>query len=125
MDRELTVKQSLFVEEYIRDFNGVRAAMRAGYNGGYKVCEAVARENLAKPRIKAAVEKAKAARSRRCRVSGDQVVDELLRIAMDESAKHASRISALKEISRMCGLGEGDDDLGDALKRVAEALKET
>ena len=124
MARQLTLLQSRFVEEYIRDFNGVRAAMRAGYKGGYEGCAVASQRALQNAAILDAVEKAKAARSKRCRVSGDQVVDELVRIALDEDALHSARISALKEVRSMCGLGERqDDDLGAALAKVAEALK--
>ena len=124
MARELTLLQSRFVAEYIRDFNGVQAATRAGYSGNYQVRCQAARDNLRLPEIQKAVEEAKAERSKRCKVTGDQVVGELMGIAMDPKAQRGVRISALKEVSRMCGLGERqDDDLGAALAKVAEALK--
>lgn len=47
----LTGKQTAFIEEYFKDFNGVKAAERAGYNGGYFTLAAIASENLKKPKI--------------------------------------------------------------------------
>ena len=124
MARELTLLQSRFVAEYIRDFNGVQAATRAGYTGNYMVRKEAARDCLQIPAIKKAIEEAKAERSKRCKVTADQMVGELLSIAMDPKAKHRDRMGAIDRICRMCGLGErNDDDLGAALQRVAEALK--
>lgn len=48
---ELTGKQTAFIEEYFKDFNGVKAAERAGYSGGYFTLAAMASENLKKPKI--------------------------------------------------------------------------
>lgn len=48
---DLTNKQRAFIEEYLADFNGTRAAQRAGYKGNDVTLSAVASENLRKPRI--------------------------------------------------------------------------
>lgn len=48
---KLTGKQTAFIEEYFKDFNGVKAAERAGYSGGYFTLAAMASENLKKPKI--------------------------------------------------------------------------
>ena len=47
----LTNKQLAFIEEYFVDFNGTRAAKRAGYKGNDNVLATVASENLRKPKI--------------------------------------------------------------------------
>ena len=54
----LTVKQSRFVTEYIKDGNGSRAAKEAGYNAKPEVLPVIASENLNKPNIREAIEEA-------------------------------------------------------------------
>lgn len=76
---KLTEKQRRFVDEYLIDLNATRAAIRAGY----KVDNArqTATENLAKPYIAEAIEKAIAERSRRTGINQDRVIQELAKIA--------------------------------------------
>lgn len=76
---KLTAKQKRFVEEYLIDLNATQAVIRAGY----KVDNArqTATENLAKPYIAEAIEKALAERSRRTGINQDRVVQELAKIA--------------------------------------------
>ncbi|MDW7774670.1 MAG: terminase small subunit [Desulfobulbaceae bacterium] len=50
----LTVKQQRFVDLY--DGNGVQAARAAGYKGNDNTLAVVAKENLRKPHLKAAIE---------------------------------------------------------------------
>lgn len=79
MAKKLTEKQKRFVEEYLIDLNATQAAIRAGY----KVDSArdVGCENLTKPNIAEAIEKALAERSRRTGINQDRVVQELAKIA--------------------------------------------
>lgn len=76
----MTEKQKRFVDEYLIDLNATQAAIRAGY----KVDNArqTASENLAKPYISKAIERALAERSRRTGVNQDRVVLELAKIAL-------------------------------------------
>ena len=76
---KLTEKQQRFVDEYLIDLNATQAAIRAGY----KVDNAYATgsENLRKPQIVEAIEKALAERSRRTGINQDRVVQELAKIA--------------------------------------------
>jgi phage terminase small subunit len=66
----LTGKQKAFVNEYLKDFNGVQAASRAGYDSEYATLAVIASENLRKPKIREAIEKRLAA--------GTMETDELL-----------------------------------------------
>ena len=75
----MTKKQKRFVEEYLIDLNATQAAIRAGYSPSS--ANAIGTENLAKPCISAAVNKALAERSRRTGINADRVVKELARIA--------------------------------------------
>jgi phage terminase small subunit len=54
---KLTMKEALFIQEYLVDFNGTAAAIRAGYS--VKSAAVIAYENLRKPHIRIAVDEAK------------------------------------------------------------------
>lgn len=75
----LTKKQRLFVEEYLIDLNATQAAIRAGYSP--KTAKDIGCENLAKPNIKAEIDKEMAERSRRTGVNADRVIQELAKLA--------------------------------------------
>lgn len=76
----LTKKQKLFVEEYLIDLNATQAAIRAGYSPD--TARDIGCENLAKPNIRAEIDKALAERSRRTGINQDRVLMELARIAL-------------------------------------------
>lgn len=75
----LTPKQKVFIEEYLIDLNATQAAIRAGYSP--KTAEAIGCENLTKPNIQTAIDKAMAERSRRTGINQDRVLIELAKIA--------------------------------------------
>ena len=52
---QLTGLQRAFIDEWFKDFNGVKAAERAGYQGDYSTLGSVASENLKKPKIRAEI----------------------------------------------------------------------
>ena len=52
---ELTWKQKAFIDEYMKDFNGGAAAVRAGYSEDSAY--SIASENLKKPEIKAELQR--------------------------------------------------------------------
>jgi len=76
---KLTSKQKRFVEEYLIDLNATQAAIRAGYST--QTAKEIGCENLTKPNIQAAIDKAMAERSKRTGVNADRVVIELAKIA--------------------------------------------
>ena len=75
----MTEKQKRFVEEYLIDLNATQAAIRAGYSP--LTARDIGCENLTKPNIQEAIDKAIAERSRRTGVNADRVVRELAKIA--------------------------------------------
>lgn len=75
----LTKKQQRFVEEYLIDLNAAQAAIRAGYSP--TSARQIADENMSKPDIKNAIEKALAERSKRTGVNADRIILELAKIA--------------------------------------------
>ena len=52
---KLRIKQRVFIEEYLRDFNASRAALAAGYSEAS--AHSIGSENLQKPEIKAEIER--------------------------------------------------------------------
>lgn len=76
----MTKKQQRFVEEYLIDLNATQAAIRAGYSPA--TAGSMGEENLKKPEISNAVERARAERSRRTGINQDRVILELAKIAL-------------------------------------------
>jgi phage terminase small subunit len=74
----VTDKQTLFVAEFLVDFNATQAAIRAGYSA--KTARSIASENLSKPDISRAIAEAVEARSQRCKVDADYVTQNLTEI---------------------------------------------
>lgn len=75
----MTKKQKRFVEEYLIDLNATQAAIRAGYS--VQTAYSIGDENLRKPEIKLAVDRAMALRSKRTGINQDRVLRELAKIA--------------------------------------------
>jgi phage terminase small subunit len=75
----VTLKQARFVEEYLLDLNGKQAAIRAGYSA--TTGEVQASRLLRNAKVRAALEAAMQARSRRTQITADGVVTELAKLA--------------------------------------------
>lgn len=75
----LTKKQKLFVEEYLIDLNATQAAIRAGYSP--QTAQQTGSENLSKPVIKGAIDRALAERSKRTGINADRVLTEIAKLA--------------------------------------------
>ena len=73
-------------EEYLIDLNAAQAAIRAGYSA--KTARVIGHENLTRPDIAAAIEKAMAERAERTGLTADWVVDELRKIAFANMADY-------------------------------------
>ena len=76
---KLTPKQEVFVNEYLVDLNATQAAIRAGYS--VRNAGKIGPELLGKTRVKAAIDKAMAERSRRTGINQDRVLRELAKVA--------------------------------------------
>jgi phage terminase small subunit len=79
--RPLTAKQVRFVEEYSKDMNATRAALRAGYSEKSK---GHGSRFLRDPRIRAAVDARFTERRARHEVTVDKVIQELAAIAFGD-----------------------------------------
>lgn len=96
----LTDKQRTFVEEYLVDLNGTQAAIRAGYSPDS--ARSIASENLTKPNIAEAVDKALAERGG---ITRTRIVDELSRIAFSDIRKVVSWRPEMVEVEGAEGEG--------------------
>ncbi len=76
---KLTAKQELFCNEFLKDCNATKAAIRAGYSE--KTAGAIGCENLTKPEIHARVEELMAKRTERTQISADFVLNGLMIVA--------------------------------------------
>ena len=72
---ELTPKQDVFCQEYLKDLNGAQAAIRAGYSENS--ARQIATENLSKPVIQDRVQALMDERSERTRLDADYVLSSL------------------------------------------------
>jgi len=77
----LTPKQEAFCNEYIKDFNGTQAAIRAGYKPS--VARKIASDNLKKPAISERIAEVMRSRSERTKVDADWL---LMRLAAEAEA---------------------------------------
>ena len=68
---KLTTKQENFINEYMVDFNGTQAALRAGYSK--KNARQQATENIAKPAIKAIIAAKRAVLAEKTNVNAEWV----------------------------------------------------
>lgn len=109
---KLTPKQMRFVDEWLIDFNGKQAAIRAGYSA--KTAEATAARLLRNVKVQAEISRRQKDLQRRTEVTQDRVVKELARIAFADMTDYA------QVETRMI---EKDD--GTEASYQAVALKET
>ena len=111
----MTPKQKIFVDEYLIDFNATRAAIEAGYSK--KTARKIGQENLTKPDIKEAVEKAMKERSERTEITQDMVLKELATFGfanIQDYIKHSKDgLIIFKSI----------DDVPEDAARAIEAIK--
>ncbi len=102
----LTTKQYLFVKEYLVDFNGAQAYMRAGYKGGPDTAYANASCLLRLPKVAAALKTAMDDLTSRSNLTLDRVLEEIKRIALFDNRKLYRDDGSLKnpsELDEECG----------------------
>jgi phage terminase small subunit len=78
MRPKLTPKQKRFCQEYIIDFNGTQAAIRAGYSK--KTASELAYEYLRKPHIQAAIQESCKKIEEKTGITIQEVVNDLVRL---------------------------------------------
>lgn len=93
----MTPKQTLFVQEYLVDANATQAAIRAGYSA--RTARSIGEENLTKPDIAAAIDKAMLERAARTGITAERVVQELANLAFFDPADLYTADGTLKPIT--------------------------
>ncbi len=119
----LTLKQERFVQEYLVDLNATQAAVRAGYKE--KTAGAIGSENLKKPEIQKALQKALKDREGRTEVTQDYVIKKLVEIAdkeasdaQDSELKYSSKLRALELLGKHTGAFEKVKEDGGEVKII-------
>ena len=75
---ELEERQKIFCNEYLVDFNGTQAAIRAGYSK--KTARSIASENLTKPNIQEYLKELIDSRNKRTQITQDDVVADIIKV---------------------------------------------
>jgi phage terminase small subunit len=88
MAKELRDIEKRFVDEYMIDMDAKNAAIRAGYSPttANTASEWIKLPNPQKPRVRAKIDEAMAARSRRTGITADRVLMELAKVAFADIA---------------------------------------
>ena len=82
---ELTEKQRLFCDEYMKDFNGTQAALRSGYS--QKNAKVSAVQLLSSTNVQAYLAKKKAELAAKTQITQEQIVEGYRRLAFFDSRK--------------------------------------
>lgn len=128
----LTVKQRMFVEEYLIDLNATQAAIRAGYSA--KTADQQGSRMLANVKVQQAIAERMAERSRRTGVNQDRVVLELAKIAFVRMTDVVDSNGRIKQGASTDDLSciesikykESDNEFGGSVERevkIASKLK--
>jgi phage terminase small subunit len=96
VNKKLTPKQSLFIQEYLIDKNATQAAIRAGYSK--KTAKSIGQENLTKPDIKNAIDSLLAAAAAALDITRERVLREMARCAFADVRKLFNADGSLKDI---------------------------
>jgi len=107
----LTDLQARFVDEYCRDFNGPKAALRAGYDR-YNIFSA-AKRNFESPKVMEAISERKAAISEALRADSERVLNELSRMSF-----YSAKDFVNEDTGEVLSIHEMDDDAARAVESV-------
>lgn len=122
----LTAKQKMFVQEYLVDLNATQAALRAGYSK--KTAFSIGNENLKKPEIQVAIQKAMQKREKRVEINQDYVIGKLLEITEKDASdmpesdlKYGNKLKAIELLGKHLGTWEPKGET-ENLKTAKELL---
>jgi phage terminase small subunit len=105
MDKRLTDKQRAFCEQYLIDLNATQAAIRAGY--AKKTARQIGTENLSKPVIKAAIQRAMVKVAEKASITVDEIIAGIKEIAfaeIGESINAADKLRGFELLGRHLGM---------------------
>ena len=100
----LTHKQARFVDEYLVDFNGAQAALRAGYS--QKAAKEAAYQLLTNSHIAKAVESRAQEASEKLKITRERVLQGFLEAAAmaKEEGNAMAIVSAWREVAKLLGM---------------------
>lgn len=101
LDREVVPQRERFIDEYMIDFNGTRAAIRAGYSAA--TAPQAASRMLAEPNIQVEITQRLQARRLESAGRAQKVIDDLHELAA-KATKDADRIRANELLAKHYGL---------------------
>ena len=130
MGSKLTPKQEAFCQEYMKDGNGTRAYIAAGYKAKSNgVARNGGAENLAKPCIASRIEELKAEAAKEEEITFEKIVKayaKLAFLAIDPAdAKPADILKALEQLSRLLGFGSDFNTAIGTLRKYGIELIQT
>ena len=101
---QLSPKQLRWIDEYLIDFNGAAAAVRAGYSA--KSARSIAHENQTKPDILAVLQARQAELAKELQITRQGVIQGLLEAVRmgREQQNPGAMVCALREVSKILGL---------------------
>jgi phage terminase small subunit len=101
---KLTKKQKAFCREYVVDYNGTQAAIRAGYSE--KTANEQAAQLLAKLSIQDFVKELQNEQNERLQITADELTKFFRTIKDDPEQKGADRIKAAENLAKRFGYYE-------------------
>lgn len=107
---ELNEKQKRFCEEYIIDFNGTQAAIRAGYSA--RTANEQSSQLLVKLNIQEYIQELIEERKKRTEISQDRVLLEIARLAFNDPRK------AFYDDGRLKNIHEWPDEVAAAISSI-------
>ena len=101
--QQLSARQQRFVREYVLDFNGAQAAIRAGYS--QKAAKEVAYRLLTYTHVTQAVEQQAQEAARKLEITRETVLQGLLEAAAmaKEEGSTLALVSAWREVAKLMG----------------------
>lgn len=103
-EKLLTIRQELFLSEYLKDRNATAAALRAGYPKSSAVSSGF--RNLRNPAIAAKIAEETSLAKRRAGVDPEFVVQELKKVAEQEDVAQSTKVRALELLAKHLGMLE-------------------
>jgi phage terminase small subunit len=101
--RDLTDKQEAFVREYCSNgWNATKAVIAAGYTAkNIGTAQSIGTENLSKPVIDLAISKKKAELAKKCEVTQEMIVAEMVKVGMANVQDYMDTNNAVRDISEL------------------------
>jgi len=115
----LNDRQEMFCKEYVVDFNGTQAAIRAGYSKN--TANEQAAQNLTKLSIQARIKELIHERSEEVGITGKRIIDEFAKIAFSSIAHLHNTWISLKEFN---DLTEDEKASIESIKTRTRTIKE-